>query len=54
MQGGGGGMAAMMRRARSTSASDGLITSLASAICEGWIAHLPSYPMHAARLAPAM
>ena len=43
-----------MRRALVTSASDGLITSLASAIWEGWMAHLPSQPSTAARRAWAL
>src|SRR5438128_1778240 len=43
-----------MRRARVTSFSGGENTSLAKAICEGWIAHLPSMPSAAARLAAAV
>ncbi len=46
--------ATMMRSARSTSLAVGENTSLASSICEGWIAHLPSMPSAAARLAPAV
>ena len=44
-------MASRMRLALVTSASEGLLTSLASSIWEGWIAHLPSQPSTAARLA---
>ena len=36
--------ASRMRSARSTSSAGGVKTSLASSICEGWIAHLPSMP----------
>ena len=35
-------IASRMRRALVTSASDGVNTPLASSICDGWIAHLPS------------
>jgi hypothetical protein len=35
-------IASMMRRVRSTSRGAGVNTSLASSICDGWIAHLPS------------
>src|SRR6185437_14200816 len=45
--------ASMIRRARSTSASGGLNTSLASWIWLGWMAHLPSQPSAAARRALA-
>ena len=44
-------MALRMRLALSTSALEGLLTSLASAIWLGWIAHLPSQPSTAARFA---
>src|SRR6185436_12337517 len=47
-------IASRMRRAYSTSASLGENTSFARAICEGWIAHLPSHPSCAARRAAAV
>jgi hypothetical protein len=46
--------AMMMRLAFSISAGSGENTALASSIWEGWIAHLPSTPSAAARLAPAV
>src|SRR3990170_910442 len=46
-------MASRIRWARVTSASVGVNTSFASAICEGWIAHLPSTPSAAAARAAA-
>src|SRR6185437_1520951 len=45
--------AATIRCARSISAACGVKTSLASAICDGWIAHLPSMPIAATRDAAA-
>jgi hypothetical protein len=47
-------IASMIRRARSISSGDGVNTSFASAIWEGWIAHLPSQPSWAALRAAAV
>ena len=46
--------ASITARACSTSASEGVNSSLSAATCAGWIAHLPSKPMSRARSAAAV